>query len=148
MHAWSLVCATVPRCFTVACEANGAGIATCTRHLVDADGDGHVDILVHLSDRWNCSYDGGPVTCLGSAMRISGADNNWAPGPTVQNQLNFRPGAVNSAGQILYDPSVRRDFRQQIQQGTVIDPRIAQGTTFTYKANDGAADSAPATAWA
>lgn len=113
--------------------------------LVDADGDGHVDILVHLSDRWNCSYGGGPVSCLGSAMRISGADHNWAPGPQVQNQVNFRPNAISDAGAILYDGSVRRDFRQQIQQGTVVDPRVAQSTAFTYKANDGVADSAPAT---
>jgi RHS repeat-associated protein len=115
--------------------------------LVDADGDGHIDILVHVGDRWNCNYGPGtgPVDCKGNAMRISGADNNWAPGPKVQNQLNFRPTAINDAAQILYDSSVRRDFRQQIQLGTVIDPRIAQSTSFTYKANDGIADSAPAT---
>ncbi len=113
--------------------------------LVDADNDGHVDILVHVANRWNCDYWGsGPGGCKGNAMRISGGDNNWAPGPKVQNQLNFRPTAINDTAQILYDASVRRDFRQQIQQGTVIDPRIAQSTAFTYKANDGAADSAPA----
>ncbi len=114
--------------------------------LVDADGDGHVDIIVHGDERWNCGYWGsGPGGCRGNAMRISGGDHNWAPGPKVQNQLNFRPTAINDAAQILYDSSVRRDFRQQIQQGTVIDPRIAQSTSFTYKANDGIADSAPAT---
>jgi RHS repeat-associated protein len=114
---------------------------------VDADNDGHIDILVHVNDRWNCNYGPGtgPVTCKGSAMRISGGDHNWAPGPKVQNQLNFRPAATDDTAQILYDGSVRRDFRQQIQQGTVIDPRLAQTTAFTYKANDGAADSAPAT---
>ncbi len=115
--------------------------------LVDADGDGHVDIIVHLPNRWNCNYGPGtgPVNCLGNAMRISGGDHNWAPGPKVQNQLNFRPAASDDGAKILYDASVRRDFRQQAQQGTVIDPRIAQGTTFTYKANDGKSDSLPAT---
>ncbi len=115
--------------------------------LVDADDDGHIDILVHVHDRWNCNYGPGtgPVACKGSAMRISGADHNWAPGPKVQNQLNFRPSAINDAAKILYDGSVSRDFRQQIQQGTVIDPRVAQSTSFAYKANDGAADSLPAT---
>jgi len=108
--------------------------------LVDADNDGHIDILVHVRDRW--SYDYAPAK--GSAMRISGGDHNWAPGPKVQNQLNFRPMATNDAAQILYDGSVRRDFRQQIQQGTVTDPRLAQSAAFTYQANDGAADSAPA----
>ncbi len=114
--------------------------------LVDADGDGHVDIIVHVNERWNCPFFGsGPGGCKGNAMMISGGDHNWAPGPKVQNQLNFRPAAVDAGARILYDGSVRRDFRQQIQQGAVVDPRIAQGTVFSYKANDGAADSAPAT---
>lgn len=115
-------------------------------HIVDADGDGHVDILVNVRNRWNCSVlTGGPVECKGGTFKISGGSNNWAPGPKVQNQLNFRASAINDAGVIRYDGSVRRDFRQQIQQGTVTDPRIAQSARFTYAANDGAADSAPAT---
>jgi len=106
--------------------------------LVDADDDGHIDILAHVPTH-------GCANCKGSAMRISGGDHNWAPGPKVQNQLNFRPKATDDTAQILYDASVTRDFRQQLQQGTVTDPRLAQTAAFTYKANDGAADSAPAT---
>jgi hypothetical protein len=114
--------------------------------LVDADGDGHIDILVNLSSRWNCSVlTGGPVDCKGGTFKISGGDLNWAPGPKVQNQMNFRASAINDQAVIRYDGSVRRDYRQQIQQGTIVDPRIAQSTRFTYKANDGAADSLPAT---
>ena len=114
--------------------------------LVDADGDGHVDILVNVSERWNCSaLSGGPVDCAGNTLKISGGNNNWAPGPKLQNQLNFRASAINAAAVIRYDGSVRREFRQPIQLGTVIDPRSAQSARFTYKANDGAADSAAAT---
>jgi hypothetical protein len=116
-----------------------------TPMLVDADGDGRIDIVINTGGRWNCTLGGGPVACKGGTFTISGGDLNWAPGPKVQNQLNFRASAINDSAVIRYDGSVRRDFRQQIQQGTVIDPRIAQGTSFTYKANDGAADSAPAT---
>ena len=116
-----------------------------TPMLVDADGDGRIDIVVNTSGRWNCTLGGGPVACKGGTFTISGGDLNWAPGPKVQNQLNFRASAINDSAVIGYDGSVRRDFRQQIQQGTVIDPRIAQSTSFTYKASDGTADSVPAT---
>ncbi len=114
--------------------------------LVDADGDGHIDILVNVHSRWNCSVlTGGPVDCKGGTFKISGGDLNWAPGPKVQNQMNFRASAINDQAVIRYDGSVRRDFRQQIQQGTVVDPRLSQSARFTYKASDGVADSAPAT---
>lgn len=116
-----------------------------TPMLVDADGDGRIDIVVNTGSRWNCTLGGGPVACKGGTFTISGGDLNWAPGPKVQNQLNFRASAINDSAVIGYDASVRRDFRQQIQRGTVIDPRISQSTSFAYKANDGAADSAPAT---
>ncbi|MBL0123942.1 MAG: PASTA domain-containing protein [Betaproteobacteria bacterium] len=117
-----------------------------TPMLVDADGDGHVDIVLNNRSRWNCSVlTGGPVDCKGGTFKISGGDLNWAPGPRVQNQMNFRASAINDSAVIRYDASMRRDFRQQIQQGTVIDQRVSQGTSFTYKANDGTLDSAPAT---
>ncbi len=111
--------------------------------VADLDADGHVDILTNDQNRWAC----GTVQCRGSVLIISGADNNWAPGSPIWNQINFRPGSVSDTGEILYDPSVRRDFRVQQQRGIVTDPRLRQGTSFSYVARDGGSESVPATVY-
>jgi hypothetical protein len=123
-------------------DNEGYGFDTSSLALADMDNDGHIDILSLSGSRWNC----GLVPCLGSAFAISGSDHNWAPGPKVFNQMQFRPGAVNDQGGILYDASVRRDFRVHVQQGTVVDPRARQGTRFDYVANDGVSSSNTASA--
>ena len=60
--------------------------------LADFDDDGHVDILVNGSNRWNCDYGPGtgPVPCLGSTSVFRGPAH-WAPGPKVYHQTQFRP---------------------------------------------------------
>jgi YD repeat-containing protein len=116
--------------------------------LADFDADGYVDILAMTANRWNCSVvTGGPVPCLGNTLVVSGQDLNWAPGPKVFNQLHYRANAVDDGANILFAPENRRDFRRAAQQGTVTDPRLREGTTFTYRASDGNTSSNTATVY-
>lgn len=117
-----------------------------TLALADVDQDGHVDIVATGGQRWNCSViTGGPVPCLGNTLVVSGQDHNWAPGPKVFHQIPFSPATVDDHAKILVATAPRRDFRMAAQQGTVVDPRLRQGTTFTYTAEDATGPSAPAT---
>lgn len=108
--------------------------------VVDANGDGHADIL---------SPAGNPGICGGcpssNILAFSGVDRNWAPAPLVQNQMSFNPWAVDNTARILYDGGVHRSFRTQRQLGTVVDPRTRDTATFTYAAVGGGGTSAPAT---
>lgn len=128
-------------------DNEGGGFGPKTLALADFDADGHVDILAMTSNRWNCSVGGGPVPCRGNTLFVSGQDANWAPGPKVFNQIHYRPDAVGEAGEILFAPAIRRDFRRAAQQGTVVDRRLREGATFTYRASDGGATSSPATVY-
>ena len=58
--------------------------------------------------------------------------------------MNYRPGAIDSAGKILYDPSIRRDFRVPVQLGTVDDPRVTRKASFAYEAVDASGSASPA----
>lgn len=127
-------------------DTEQSGFDNHTVALADFDLDGHVDIFTQGSNRWNCSFGPGtgPVTCRGSSLVFRGMPN-WAPGPAIFNQIQFRPGAVSDTGTILYDGSTRRDFRVPVQRGTPVDPRARRGTSFLYAATDGSVESAPAT---
>ena len=126
-------------------DHEGGGLGNGTLALADFDNDGHIDIGVIGHTRWNCSSTtGGPVPCLGNIMVLKG-ENHWAPGPKVFNQVQYRPASVNDAGRILYDGTTRRDFKVPAQQGTVTDPRLRDGTTFTYTASAHGLTSPPAT---
>ena len=102
--------------------------------VVDADNDGHADILAQ-----NVS---GPDRL--SHTMVRGAPNNWLPGPKIHHQVNFMQGDVADNGRVLFNTAVPTSFRNPKQLGTVGDPRPAAGTAFTYAVNDGAGNSAPA----
>jgi len=108
--------------------------------LVDADGDGHAEILSSASNPGICG--GCPATNI---IPFAGEHRDWAPAPLIFNQVSYNPWAIDDAGNIRYDGAVRRSFRTQRQLGTVADRRARSTATFTYKAHDGAAESAPAT---
>lgn len=120
---------------------NKASTASVTMPMVvDTDGDGHAEIA---------SMPGASGVCgdcpAGMIQPFAGKDRDWAPAPLVHNQVSYNPWAIDDAGKISYDGAVRRSFRAQRQMGTVVDPRTRATASFTYKANDGAADSAAAT---
>ncbi len=111
------------------------GMATNVQ-IVDADNDGHADILAQ-----NISTS---TSGLVHTM-VRGAPNNWLPGPKSAHQVNFMEGDVDDAGHVLFNTAMPRSFRNPKQRGTVGDPRLTEGTEFTYAVNDGTANSAPAT---
>ncbi|MEW6269719.1 MAG: PASTA domain-containing protein [Thermodesulfobacteriota bacterium] len=128
-------------------DTEGIPFGPKTLALADVDDDGHVDIVASTANRWNCSVGGGPVPCLGNTLVVRGQRLDWAPGPKVFDQLQFRADAVDDDAKILFAPGARRDFRRAAQQGTVTDPRLREGATFTYRASDGASSSSTATAF-
>ncbi|GMU72656.1 MAG: hypothetical protein AMXMBFR42_21120 [Burkholderiales bacterium] len=103
--------------------------------LVDADADGHVDIVAtNVSGPDRLSY-----------LMLRGAPNDWLPGPAIHPQVNFANGDFSGNGHAELNANVPVQFRNPAQQGTVGDPRETEGTSFTYAIDDGAGESAPAT---
>ena len=103
--------------------------------LVDADADGHVDIVAtNVSGPDRLSY-----------LMLRGAPNDWLPGPAIHPQVNFVNGDFSGDGHAEFNAGVPVQFRNPAQQGTVGDPRETEGTSFTYAIDDGAGESAPAT---
>jgi len=103
--------------------------------LVDADADGHVDIVAtNVSGPDRLSY-----------LMLRGAPNDWLPGPAVHPQVNFVNGDFSGNGHVAFNAGVPTQFRNPAQQGTVGDPRETEGTSFTYAIDDGGGESAPAT---
>lgn len=104
--------------------------------VVDADGDGHAEVFSSAGNPGLCG--GCPATNIAP---FAGQNRDWAPAPLIFNQLSYNPWAINDAGKIGYDGGVHRSFRKQRQMGAATDRRVRSTATFTYKANDGAADS-------
>ncbi|MCC7114261.1 MAG: PASTA domain-containing protein [Burkholderiales bacterium] len=103
--------------------------------IVDADADGHVDILAtNVSGPDRLSY-----------LMLRGAPNAWLPGPKVHPQVNFVNGDFSGNGHAEFNAGVPTQFRNPAQQGTVGDPRETEGTSFTYAIDDGSGEGAPAT---
>ena len=118
--------------------------------LVDMNNDGHVDILQNAAFVFNCGFVGADFATecnnlLGPTVLKGGGSNNWLPGPKAFPNVQYRSTAIDSNARVLHDTKVSRVFRTPEQQGTVRDPRLAQGTSFTYQASNGPATSAPAT---
>ncbi|HQU48092.1 MAG TPA: RHS repeat-associated core domain-containing protein [Casimicrobiaceae bacterium] len=103
--------------------------------LVDADADGHVDIVAtNVSGPDRLSY-----------LMLRGAPNTWLPGPKVHPQVNFVNGDFTGNGRAAFNAGVPTQFRNPAQQGTVGDPRATEGTSFTYAIDGVGGESAPAT---
>ncbi len=117
-----------------------SNLAIPASYVVDADNDGHADVMiVSRRDGTNCNTT--PPDCNIAAV-IQGAANDWLPGPKIFHQTDFRPGDVDDSGHVLFNTTVSDSFRNPAQLGTPKDPRAAKGTSFTYAATDGAMDSA------
>ncbi|MBA4373548.1 MAG: hypothetical protein C0402_11885 [Thermodesulfovibrio sp.] len=114
--------------------------------LIDADNDGHVDIMQNAVFHFNCFNPVAAPECAGvvGPIVLSGGSSNWLPGPKTFPNVQYRSTAIDSNARVLHDTKVSRVFRVPEQQGAVRDPRLAQATSFTYAASDGAATSAPA----
>ena len=118
--------------------------------LVDVNNDGHVDVVQNASFIFNCGFVGADfatecANLVGPIALSGGGTNNWLPGPKTFSNVQYRSTAVDNNSHVLHDTAVSRIFRTPAQQGTIGDPRLAQATSFTYAASDGAATSAPAT---
>jgi hypothetical protein len=114
------------------------GDASGMVYVTDWDGDGHADILV-VNQRGLFGFGSSEAGWV-----ITSARNDWMPAPTFYGQIDFRASSFDANGRVLYDASAPREFRNPQQLGTIRDPRESAGTSFTYVANDGLADSAPA----
>lgn len=107
-------------------------------HVVDWDNDGHADIVAFS----NHPFTRGAGST--SSWVLSGANGDWLPAGKTFAQANQREGDFDDAGRVLYNTTATRSFRNPAQLGTIRDPREAGGTSFTYVANNGSADSAVA----
>ena len=117
-------------------------IYTPASFVVDADNDGHADVLlVSRRDGTNCNTT---LPDCNIAALIQGAANDWVPGPKIFHQTNFRIGDVDDDGHVNFNTTVSDSFRNPAQLGTPGDPRTSKGTSFSYAATDGALDSDPA----
>ncbi|MBK8741484.1 MAG: VCBS repeat-containing protein [Betaproteobacteria bacterium] len=116
--------------------------------LADMNNDGHVDIVQNAAFNFNCLNPGVAPACAGlvgpTALGGGGA-NSWLPGPKAWPNVQYRSTAIDDNARVLHDTTVSRIFRVPVQRGSVRDPRLAEGTSFTYAASDGTATSAPAT---
>lgn len=113
------------------------GDASSKVYVTDWDGDGHSDVIV-------VNQRGLFATTSEAGWVITSSRNDWLPAPTFQGQFDLRQDGFDENGRVLFDASVPREYRNPKQLGTVRDARETAGTSFTYVANDGAIDSAPA----
>lgn len=102
--------------------------------VADWDNDGHADIIDFTQ--------GGASLANPGAVLLTATNNDWLPAPTSFNQTLEQTFSLDAAGRALFDPAVKRSYRNPAQMGTVRDPRASAGTSFDYVANNGRADSA------
>jgi hypothetical protein len=110
--------------------------------VADVNNDGRVEIITSSS----CPYAvfiSEYQFCDGQTTVLESASGAWMPGPKSYAQLEFMAGQIDDDGHVNYQWPTRNSYRTQLQQGVARDPRLVEGTVFTYKANDGALDSAP-----
>lgn len=120
---------------------NGGNVTYEATIVADVNNDGRVEIITSSS----CPYSlfiSEYQFCDGQTTVLESASGAWMPGPKSYAQLEFAAGQIDDNGHVNYQWPTRNSYRTQIQQGVVRDPRLAEGTVFTYKANDGALDSA------
>jgi RHS repeat-associated protein len=125
----------LPRASHPSAGLHGSFYTAQNVQLVDADSDGHVDILAtNVSEPTGLAY-----------LMLRGAPNDWLPGPAIHPQVNFVNGDFSGNGHVEFNAGVPTQFRNPAQQGTVGDPRVSEGTSFTYAVDDGNGETAPAT---
>ncbi len=119
-----------------------------TLALVDMNNDGQVDILQNAPFAFNCGFVGLPPgacdSVVGPVVMAAGTGTSWNPGPKAWHQLQYRASSIGASSQVLHDTTVARVFRTPEQQGSVVDPRLTQAVSFSYRAYDGFDYSAPA----
>lgn len=116
--------------------------------LADLNDDGRVDVVQSAPFLFNCLNPAIAPTCAGLVTPLAlsgGGANHWLPGPKTFPNVQYRSTAIGDDARVLHDTTVSRIFRVPAQQGTIRDPRLAQATSFTYEASNGAGPSAPAT---
>ena len=111
--------------------------------VADIDGSGHASIIISV-----------PSVVFGASqyvVAIGATNNDWRSAPTVLNQFTYHVTNVDNVGHI---PTVETNafatprtnvFGNQAQKSIPVDPRVHQGTTFTYAASNGIQTSQPAT---
>jgi hypothetical protein len=123
--------------------AGKLGASRLSPVVVDADGDGHADVLLNLAVDW--TGQGSWVVALRSAA------NDWQPARPVWNQYAMHDANVTDAGLIPF-PEVNNFatpatnvFANPARIGAPVDPRKREQARFTYNAQAGALNSSPAT---
>lgn len=101
--------------------------------IVDADNDGHADILA-----MNVNAPAGQDYVLYKGP------STWLPGPKAHHQANFMIGDVSDSGRVLFNNAIPRSFRNPQQLGVIGDPRKTEGTVFSYVLSQSGTESAPA----
>ena len=102
--------------------------------ITDWDNDGHADIVDFTQGAATLASPGSVV--------VTATNNDWLPASTSFNQTLEQTFSLDDAGHALFDPDVKRSYRNPKQLGTVRDARASAGTSFDYVANNGRADSA------
>jgi hypothetical protein len=109
--------------------------------VADVDGDGKADVVTVSGCPYSL-FQSEAGYCDGQYTVLSAAGADWLPGPKIYPQLEYVAGQFEDNGYVNYNWSTRNSYRTPAQRGTARDPRTSQGTIFTYKASDGALESA------
>ncbi len=136
---------------SVATKGTNTGQWRALTRVVDADNDGRADVVL-ISSQFGGAACCSP-TAVSSVMIFSDAANQWQPSRKIDNQWAYFGANVNDDGSIPSAVPLPNNFATPVTNvwgtqprvGTPIDPRVVQQDSFTYGANNGALDSAPAT---
>jgi RHS repeat-associated protein len=123
-------------------DAFGQESASQEPVVADLDGDGHAEIVFLHS---------GSAHAPNSVVVIEGDTVPWRAAPKWFNQRPFSGSNINADGSIPLQPitywtnPATNVFEQPPPEPYVVDPSLTTQTSFTYAANNGGPDSAPAT---
>jgi beta-lactam-binding protein with PASTA domain len=131
-------------------QGNGVWAYDEIARVVDADADGHADVIVLSSPLRNVCCSPLAIT---SVMMFSDAAKQWRPTRKIDNQWQYQGSNVNDDGTVPvavplpngFATASGNIFGTQPQTLTPVDPRLRDQTSFTYTAGNGALNSAAAT---
>lgn len=111
----------------------------------DVDADGHADLAFY--------WTGNDFSAPARLTVLKALNNDWRAARPVQNQFAYHVANIDDNGTIPVAVPLPNNFAvartnvfgTQAQVLAPVDPRVHAQTSFTYKANDGALDSPPAT---